>query len=211
MLYLIDGYNLLFRLLDKGDEIQKSREKMIRDIGRKATLAALRCLLIFDSKYQPGEQTSHKEGDLLVVYTNEGETADEWIYQAVKKSQEKGITRVVTSDKKLARQIRLKGVQTLPCEEFMSYLNKRFKATLRALKQEKDKFPTLLPETSPPSKKKPLKGSTLYYEEIFEKNLLKTTPKPKKEVKRPSAITKTKREKITSESENERWARLFGA
>ena len=204
MLYLIDGYNLLFRILHKGEEVKKARDEMIVNLGRKVTFSSLKAILVFDSTYQEGLQTEKKEGDLVVVFTNEGQTADDWIVHAVKESEDKANTCIVTTDKRLAKQVRLKGAQTLSCEEFLAYLAKR-------MVKKRDK-PLLKPLIQLEPKKKVAKGSAQYYEEVFEKKLEGAAKEPKKiKPEITSEIPKTKRELRTPESEQDRWSRLFGA
>lgn len=177
MLYIIDGYNFLFRLLNPNEDLRKAREGLIASLVKKISHAKLRTILVFDSKYQPGFQSEKKVGNLLVVYTSEGETADEWILQKAKK----GDSTAVTSDKRLAAQIRHKGAHTLSCEAFVAYLNKKMK--LRAQRSKSENRPLL-----PPSKTKRVKGSLEYYQKMFETGV-----------------------EIKAESERDRWLRIFGA
>lgn len=180
MIYLIDGYNLLFRLLLKGEELRKAREALIAMMSQKVALAGLKARLIFDSQYQEGWATEKREGPLLVIYTNEGETADEWILSYLKK----GDITVVTSDKQLARHVRIKGAHTLTCEAFLSYLENR--ARKRRIDPMKKSPPAL-----PQPQKKVAKGSTEYYEALFEKD------EPKKKKIEPP------------ESDYDRWLRVW--
>lgn len=213
MHYLIDGYNLLFRILDKGEEVQKAREQMIEQISKKVNFSELKTTLIFDSKYQAGPSSCSFDGFLEILYTNEGETADDWIIKEAKRLPLKSQETVVTSDKRLASQVRIKGVPTLSCEEFMAYLNKRVRQHIKDLKRKDEPLPPPPPEI----KVKIPKGSAQYYEELFEKKLA-DMPAPKKtekdllkepEVKKSQVLKEE--DKKSDESEEERWARLFGA
>lgn len=213
MHYLIDGYNLLFRILDKGDEVQEARESMIEDISKKVNFTELKTTIVFDSKYQSGPSSTSHDGFLEVVYTDEGETADDWLIKEAKKLPLKAQETVVTSDKRLAHQIRIKGVQTLACEDFMTYLNKKVRTCIKQSKKVDEPLPP------PPQsvKVKIPKGSKEYYEELFEKRLAEAPVKKEnisskvvKETKISKKIkTPFKEPKRSDESELERWQRLF--
>lgn len=232
--YLIDGYNLLFRLLHKGEEVKKAREAMIHQLALKVSFTQLKASLIFDSKYQKGEMSFKQEGVLHIVFTDEGETADDWILDAVKHHSEKGFLTVVTTDKRLASQVRIKGSQTLSCEDFMGYLNKKVRQQNKLLRVEK--IQKQLEALHPPKEfkkpiyvKKPIvKESQVYYEEVFEKKYkenpenqkaeakLKALEKAKEEalVKKLAKVShreKSVRERLDGESDMDRWTRMFGA
>lgn len=192
-LYVIDGYNVLFRLLHKGESVQAARDAMIVYLGRKVTHLGLKAILVFDSAYQEGLATAKKEGEMAVVFTGEGQTADEWILHRVKEKEKENLC-VVTTDKTLAKHVRLKGAETLSCEDFLKYINKR------ALKKKVPPKPLL------ELKKKVTKGSLEYYEAIFEKELEGVILKPISIESKPA-----ERAVKALETENERWMRLFGA
>jgi predicted RNA-binding protein with PIN domain len=202
MHYLVDGYNLLFRRLNKGESVQNAREAMIESIGKKVNFIPLEVTLVFDSVYQPGWASHRLDRHLEVIYTNEGETADEWLIRYVKKMPEQEEVTIVTSDKRLAVHLKGKGVKILSSEEFVLFLNKRVKAILKTPQP----LPSLPVTKKLPTKKIP-KGSVEYYEKIFEDKSEAAPPtSPKK------APKKLKEEdKRSGESELERWQRLFGA
>ena len=159
MQYLIDGYNLLFRLLHKGQEVRQARESMIVELSQKAALSDLDITLVSTLSIKKELRQSRKEGAIRVVYTNEGETADEWIIRECKKATGNTEDRVVTSDKRLAVHIRVKGIQTVTCEEFIAYLNKRCKAYFLGHKKRAEPTAPL----PPPLIKKVAKGTAEYY------------------------------------------------
>lgn len=203
MRYLIDGYNFLFRLLHSGEDVRKIRDQFISELIRKVNAAEMEACLVFDSKYQAGELTVKKEGFLDILYTNEGESADEWLLKELKQVGNPRLVTVVTSDRRLAMHCRMRGSFTIEVDAFKSLLTKRVK------KKVKKNLEPLNP--LPPSPKKKLKVvRTLddFYLEAFQKNV---PPEPEVKMKPPKEkqIPKTKREKRTSESEMDRWMRLF--
>ncbi len=119
----IDGYNFIFAW----DELRKSSEKdfsLARDI-----LVRLMCdytsfrksksVIVFDAyKRRGGEGSLEKYGDVTVVYTKEGETADSYIEKETKKLAEKNRVRVVSSDLEEQRIILGNGALRVSTKEF---------------------------------------------------------------------------------------------
>ena len=99
----IDGYNFIFAW----DELRKSSEKdfsLARDILVRlmcdyTSFRKCRAVIVFDAyKRRGGEGSTEKYGDVTVVYTKEGETADSYIEKETKKLTERHRVRVVSSD-----------------------------------------------------------------------------------------------------------------
>src|ERR1700722_447984 len=104
MHYFIDGYNLLFRVVRAliDEDLQQQREKIIADLSHKISLLNIDATIIFDSYYQKGLRERSFSQSLEVLFTDEGETADECILDELKKCPHPRNEMVVTSDKKLA-------------------------------------------------------------------------------------------------------------
>lgn len=205
MRYLIDGYNYLFRLLHKNEEVRSIRDELIAYLSRMSEEASVEISLVFDSKYQKGEHTRRKEGDFELVFTDEGESADEWILRELKRAKNPKIISVVTSDRRLAMHCRNYLAQTMECKDFQLFIQKKSK--LRLIKAAKDK-PTLknLPIAPP---KNVLSGFDYYLQE-FEKRIEEVSQvKPKRPKKLLHINKKVENEKLTESQELERWERLF--
>lgn len=136
MHYFIDGYNMLFRVLRAGDDLRTQRDALIEDLKIKIKLLQLDITLVFDSQYHPDEGSIARIGTLKIIFTSHGETADEYILQELKELHSPTQHTVVTSDKKLAWLSRRRVVNTESVEDFISWLNKRYKNKLRQLKQK---------------------------------------------------------------------------
>lgn len=127
MHYYIDGYNLALRSRRfGGGSFQCLRQEWIQWLSEESTELGLHMTLVFDSYYVSGTSERGHKAALEVVYTAQGETADEWILAALaeKKRHLKQIV-VVTSDKLLAKHARHLGAKTEPVEAFLSWLDKR--------------------------------------------------------------------------------------
>ncbi len=128
MHYFIDGYNLLFRLVKAGEKsLQLQREKIIEDLGRKINVLNLDATIVFDSYYQQGLRSKNYILNFEILFTDEGETADECILDELRRVPFPKQQVVVTSDKKLAWQARLKGAQTQTVETFFSFLQQKWR------------------------------------------------------------------------------------
>lgn len=225
MHYYIDGYNLLFRLVPAAVDLRKERERIIRDLNKKVLLLNLDISIVFDSTFQEGERTrSHYQG-LEILFTAEGETADDYIIDEIKNSPKPHLETVVTSDKKLASIVRRDAAHTESIETFLLWLNKAYQNKKKPAKSvAKSERPA--PKKKPPEPKKlTLPPPTTdpescfdYYEKVFEaelKLLLAEESKVKAEKKSAKKPSKPPRKKIsprlapTSESDMERWLKAF--
>lgn len=180
MHYYIDGYNLLFRLIYHGESLQRQREQIIDELNRKIALVKIEVSIVFDAAFQAGERTRSHYDHLEILFTAQGETADEYILDEIKNSSSPRQETVVTSDKKLAWIIRRCSAHTESVEDFMQWLDKAHKNQLKQLKKSDSPAPFPSPTLSksrslitPPSIESLFKASTdertNYYEAIFEK------------------------------------------
>lgn len=232
MHYYIDGYNLLFRFLHAGDDLRTQREQIVQDLQVKVNLLQLQATVVFDSHFQPDEGSRSHLDHLEIIFTAQGETADEFILQELKEISSPAHHTVITSDKKLAWLCRRRLAQTESVEEFSAWLNKRYKNRLRQLKvQAKTPKPACLttpqpaPAALPPAPAEtrlPTKQATAeecfdYYLQSFEVELQASAPAP--ETKHPTnkhspkAQKKPKTPPLSPEethlSNMERWQRAF--
>jgi predicted RNA-binding protein with PIN domain len=151
MHYFIDGYNLMFRRLRLGTDLQTQRSYIIKELDESASILQLDITIVFDAHYQCGIGSRSHYNSLEICFTEEGETADEYILKALKKTAKPQHEIVITSDKKLASFARRHLAKAESVEKFMMWLTKR--------RQNKKRFSTKdLPstflssrESSPPS------------------------------------------------------------
>ena len=139
MLYIIDGYNFMFRILHAGDDLQSQRQQIIRDINDKIQLVHLEVTIVFDAPYQCGEGSRTHLNHLEICFTDEGESADDFIIQKLKHASHPKQITVVTSDNKLAWRARRYLAKTEKVEVFLAWLNKKYHSKAR---QQKQRTPT---------------------------------------------------------------------
>jgi uncharacterized protein len=153
MHYVIDGYNLMFRIIRAGDELSIQRKQLIENLNTKARVLGLNITLVFDAQYRLGEASRGHYDFLEILFTGEGETADEYILKDLKNASKPSHETVVTSDKKLAWLSRRNLAKTETIEHFLEWLNKRYKNKLRQTKQVQTKTSeaNTIPKRSPPT------------------------------------------------------------
>ncbi len=119
----IDGYNFIFAW----EELRKSSEKdfsLARDILVRlmcdyTAFRKCKAVIVFDAyKRRGGEGSTEKYGEVTVVYTKEGETADSYIEKETKKLTERHRVRVVSSDLEEQRIILGNGGLRVSTKEF---------------------------------------------------------------------------------------------
>lgn len=131
MHYYIDGYNLLFRMTQFDKGLQAERESLLQDLNRKISLLNLDVSIVFDAAFQTGGRSRTHLDALEILYTGEGETADEYILDVLSQTHNPRREIVVTSDKILAAQVRHLSAKVEAVEEFMRWLNRSYENRLK--------------------------------------------------------------------------------
>lgn len=210
--YFIDGYNLMFRLLGADGELQDKRDKFIHSLNAKVAALEINATIVFDAHYQVGER-SRKRYSLEVVFTQEGETADDYILTELDHSPKPTQVTVVTSDKRLAWQCRRRSAKTESIEEFLAWFEKRYKRKSKSLKQK----PVVKPKRKEAIEEivdTPLSAEECfdYYLKAFEKELElseQVIKKPKKTAKIPKRKVKEEKRQEKGVSVTETWIKAF--
>lgn len=228
MHYYVDGYNLMFRVLHAGEDLTAQRNRVIEELNEKVKFLELDVTLVFDAHHQVGEGSRFYANYMKIVFTNERETADEFILHELKHEPTPRMHTVVTSDNKLAWLARIKLAKTETVEHFFNWIQKRYRNKQRRLKEEESavvlkKAAAEKPkEKEPPSPKKKIPSLTAsaedcldYYQSIFESEF-KQSPisesNPLKETKPIIDQPKPKKKKPPKEeaiSDYERWLDAF--
>lgn len=226
MHYYIDGYNLLFRIFGPKDyQLRTQREKLIHTLREKIQFLDLNVTLVFDSHYFEGDESRTRLDNFAIVFTRQGETADEYILAQLEITSQPRQEIVVTSDRPLGAMARRCGAKTELVEEFIQWLYHRYKKRRQQAKK------AILPVSKPPvvlAPKQLVVPSPFlspdipeqafdYYLAEFEKRL---QAEDSLVISKPKAIKKgakkgSKKVKLRQESEEnpmsemERWLKLF--
>lgn len=175
MHYFIDGYNLMFKTLSPGIDLKSQREQVILTLNEKVQALKLNATIVFDAQYQLGEGSRSHFQTLEICFTDEGETADDYILRAIKRSKNPKLETVVTSDKKLAERSRRLLANTQSVKQFLDWLEKKY-AHMPEEKSAPKKMKIVLKEHAKEDKTPPKPGRTIeesfdYYLYEFEKKL----------------------------------------
>lgn len=226
MHYYIDGYNLLFRTRLREGDLKTQRESIIHDINKKISLINLDSVsIVFDAAYREGLGSRSHFDNLEILFSAQGETADEYILNQLKYCAHPKRETIITSDKTLARLVRHFGAKTQTIEEFTQWLDRLY--TNKSLPSKPIK-PTQLPALVVPISKPIPKIQSLVddYEDIFEKKwqelvqqeqqleqekiqlqMLSSKRKPKLKKKDPFVSAPLSEPSATNETE--RWLKIF--
>ncbi|MFA6916323.1 MAG: NYN domain-containing protein [Parachlamydiales bacterium] len=183
MRYLIDGYNLAFRLYSSKHSLQQKRFLSITELSEKVAALNIEAAIIFDAQHTLDESSRGHYAGLEVHFTNHNETADEYIINAIDEFKTPSKITVVTSDRELTHRARLKGAHSINIETFALWLDKRFKNSFQKIKKVAKPQPPPL-QKPPPVKKKvqkttPVEECLEYYIEAFSVNMPTQEPLPK--------------------------------
>lgn len=101
---LVDGYNMVAfwketRQLFKKSELDAARTILLQKLSNYASFEGLEIICIFDAQYMPGVRQIYDEFKVQVVFTEEDETADDYIERlAVELNTPLNQVSVATSD-----------------------------------------------------------------------------------------------------------------
>jgi len=115
---LVDGYNLMY-VLAKGPllSLQKSRDDLIARLHRYQIQKKIRITVAFDSTYDDISLPSRdKVGDVEIVYTRSGFSADDWIRTECQKHPSKFV--VVSNDQEILHSAKASRCLIMTSDEF---------------------------------------------------------------------------------------------
>lgn len=225
MHYYIDGYNLMFRIARVHDDLSAFRQQLIEQLYDKIQDIDIDITIVFDAHYQAGESSRTHFQHMEIVFTEEGESADDRILEEIKAERYPRRITVVTSDKKLAWFARRCSAKTESVEDFLYWLNKRHKNRLRQKKQAKlsGVVPRLIePKPLPKKSSKPASNASPeqcgdYYLDAFQKEFAKIEAsqpppkahKPPKQRKKPKIEPQPENPEDKALMDMERWLNIF--
>ncbi|MBS0650192.1 MAG: NYN domain-containing protein [Verrucomicrobia bacterium] len=139
MRYLIDGYNLLFRIAKPGRALEKKREALIAELNQVIDDFKLKATVVFDGSH-PGisHAMRHHFAALEIIYTYQNLSADEYIIEEVNSARRPEEIIVITSDRGLAQTCKNLGAKTQTIETFISSLKKK---TMKKKKKQREARP----------------------------------------------------------------------
>jgi predicted RNA-binding protein with PIN domain len=128
MYYLIDGYNMIFSLIQSKDSLRTLRQKVIRDLQKQFARREISGTLVFDGAHKRDEESGLSySSPLIIAYAPKGQTADEYIVEKIETSKNPKLITVITNDKGLRLHAKSAGAKAQFNEEFIQWLLKRKK------------------------------------------------------------------------------------
>lgn len=128
MYYFIDGYNLIFSLIDSKESLKTLRQKVVRLLQKRFARYNLSGTLVFDGAHQRGEESGLSyPSPLVVAYTPKGESADEYILEQLKSAKRVHQTIVITDDRGLSLHVKSLGGKVQSNAAFIHWLNTKRK------------------------------------------------------------------------------------
>ncbi len=132
---IVDGYNVIFAWPETSDELKKNglesaRNKLINILVNHAALTGIETIIVFDAaKTKDSQHEVENTFGLKVIYTIEGETADNVIEKLSKEFSGRGTVYVATSDWLEQRMILGYGAFRLTPKELLSWIERVKKDT----------------------------------------------------------------------------------
>jgi len=121
---LVDGYNVVNswpKLNDTKDiSFDSARDELIGSMKNYSSFTGDRVYVVFDAHLKPGSlEKEEKQGNVFIVFTKEGETADSYIERFVNEKGRKNNLCVVTSDLAEQQLIFQRGATRMSSLEFL--------------------------------------------------------------------------------------------
>ncbi|MFI5343152.1 MAG: NYN domain-containing protein [Chlamydiales bacterium] len=139
MLFLLDGYNILFSLVDSEKTFSNQRQEVITFLQKQFASLKLSGMLVFDGFHRSEEESGRGyESPLEIIFSPKGQNADSFILEQIALAKNPKDIKVVTNDAGLTRQARASGAHVLTNTAFLEYLKKAHSKATRAKSHEKD-------------------------------------------------------------------------
>ena len=126
MHFYLDGYNLLFSLIDSKQPLALQRESLIRFLQKQFMARKIKGMLIFDGAHRREEESGLLYGSPLeIAYAPKGQSADSYIVEQLEKDPQRKQAIVVTNDRGLTLHARALRAKVQGNTAFIEFLKKR--------------------------------------------------------------------------------------
>lgn len=128
MYYLIDGYNLIFSLIQSKDSLQTLRQKVIHSLQKQFAVRKISGTLVFDGAHRRDEESGLSySSPLIIAYAPKGQSADEYIVNLIEMAKNPKEMVVITNDRGLILHAKSHGAKTQSNSAFIHWLHKKKK------------------------------------------------------------------------------------
>src|SRR3990167_192094 len=98
MYFYLDGYNLLFSLVDSKQPLSLQRESLIRFFQKEFALRKIKGILVFDGAHRREEESGLLYvSPLEIAYAPKGQSADAYIVEQLEQDPQRKQAVVVTN------------------------------------------------------------------------------------------------------------------
>lgn len=124
MIYVIDGYNLLFHLDPEANPLRRSREEILDLLAK---VSHLKLEIVFDSDRDNALDIPSRTllGNLDIVFSPRGQSADDWILEYLATRKRPKLYCLVTHDRELINGAKELGVKVMATSAFVKKLAPR--------------------------------------------------------------------------------------
>ena len=143
MLYLIDGYNLLFRLKSKKQSLKDARDFLLFSLGKLIQDFDLKATIVFDSSLDLAHlfPSKSEKPPLEIIFAPYGLTADEYLLEIISFKYKLQPITLVTSDQSLALQAKNYRIKVMSIEDlFNTFSQKALAKNLLEEQVQKDLY-----------------------------------------------------------------------
>ena len=134
MYYYLDGYNLLFSLMDSERALSSQRQTLVHFLQNQFASLHMKGTLVFDGAHRREEESGLSyEYPLEIAYAPKGQSADSYIVERIERETHQKQIVVVTNDRGLRLHAQSLGAKVQGNVAFIQYLKKK------SLKKKKGK------------------------------------------------------------------------
>ena len=133
MVYFLDGYNILFSLIESKQSLASQRERLIHFLQKQFAALHLKGIIVFDGAHRRDEESGLSyRSPLEIAYAPKGQSADSYIVEKIEIAQNPTLITVVTNDRGLGAHARSHGAKLLSNRSFIELLQKKKKKGKKA-------------------------------------------------------------------------------
>lgn len=125
MIVIIDGYNVLKKLLGSAHASEKQRDQFIKQLCRYAHKKNHTLLLIFDGGLSLWPETFTPSTKMKVIYVGKNKSADDYIQDYIETHKSSEII-LVSSDRALNRFAEQRSITSIDAPVFLAVLEEAF-------------------------------------------------------------------------------------
>lgn len=151
MIFLIDGFNLLYKFPDLEElmyqgKLNEARRGLLQKLKEFQKLKKARLRVVFDGKKEPSSAVRSERMGTIDIYYSIDYSADHLIKEFIKKDLNPRMSTVVTSDKDILFYVNRFRAKTMTSEVFADFVNDTFREEEDKETPEKEDNPVLSSE-----------------------------------------------------------------